>query len=390
MTQDARPGPPGADEPGRQALVDRLAERVALGEAIIARATGVATSVVAACYERYTTRELDFADLEPLVFDTCHLATVLIGRYLTQGEGATAAERDYLAERSTTSVIQKGVLKDVTKNYLTWRDQTLLAVRQEATRLGSGRALSAEAAAVVRFSCDVSIVHMVKEFDVQRGELQSKLNEERDKLTHLALHDGLTGLANRALLLDRLSHEIAGMHRRSRRVGVLYLDVNAFKKVNDERGHEAGDRLLVDVADRLISLVRPSDTVARLGGDEFVVLCVDLIGEGEDLKMLAHRISRGIADGRPGESGLGVSVSVGGAVAAAGDDASRVLSRADGAMYEAKRAASAEHEAAEPVRVTPVREDTTGQWAPGPVERALRAAAARTFRRGRKATALGR
>ena len=109
-----------------------------------ASAPDVAAAVVAESRKRFSARDLSFDVLEPLVLDTCLLATVLIGRYLAQGEGATAAERDYLAERSTTAVIEKKVLKDVTKNYLTWRDKTLLAVREEAVRLGSGRALTAE------------------------------------------------------------------------------------------------------------------------------------------------------------------------------------------------------------------------------------------------------
>jgi len=376
--------PSSVNDPCDHPDVRALAERVALGEAISRRASEVTEAVVVTSAKRYIANDVSFEELEPIVRDTCSLATDLIGRYLATGEGATGAERDYLAERSTTAVVTKRVLKDVTKNYLTWRDETLRVVREEAVRLGSSRALTAEAAAVVRFSCDVSIVHMVKEFDVQRGQLQRKLDEERDKLTHLALHDALTGLANRALLLNRLSHEIAGMDRRSRRVGVLYLDLDGFKAINDELGHEAGDRLLVDVAQRLTSLVRPSDTVARLGGDEFVILCVDLVGTAEDLGMLAHRIRGGITDGRPGEPGLGVSVSVGGAVATSGDDAKRVLARADGVMYDAKRASRERGGAAAPVRVSPAQGRAAGPRAPAPVLRVLARGIPQSLRRRRK------
>jgi diguanylate cyclase (GGDEF)-like protein len=287
----------------------------------------------------------------PVISETCRLATVLIGRYLATGESATAAETHHLAERSTTVVVSKRALADVTKNYLTWRDETLRVVREESERLGSSRALIDEASAVVRYSCDVSIVRMSKEFDAQRGELQLRLDAERDKLTRLALHDGLTGLANRALLLDRLNHEIAGMDRRSRSVGVLYLDLDGFKAVNDDQGHEAGDSLLVAVAERLSELVRPTDTVARLGGDEFAILCVQLERGAEDLEVLACRVRDGCGKGLSGGVRLGVSMSVGGAMAVAGDDAKQVLARADAAMYGAKRATRDGTEAPSPVRV---------------------------------------
>ena len=98
--------------------------------------------------------------------------------------------------------------------------------------------------------------------------------EAEDALAHQALHDGLTGLPNRALLLDRLDRALADTRRGT--VAVVFMDLDRFKWVNDSLSHAAGDQLLIAVAERLPALLRPSDTLARLGGDEFVLVCEHL------------------------------------------------------------------------------------------------------------------
>lgn len=99
------------------------------------------------------------------------------------------------------------------------------------------------------------------------------------EVDHHATHDGLTGLVNRRLLMDRLGHAIARTWRGGHPPVVFFCDLDGFKSVNDDHGHEAGDAVLVEVARRLLALMRPGDTVTRLGGDEFVVLCEDLPAE---------------------------------------------------------------------------------------------------------------
>jgi diguanylate cyclase (GGDEF)-like protein len=179
---------------------------------------------------------------------------------------------------------------------------------------------------------------------------EQKLNEER--LADLALHDPLTGLANRTLLAERLRQAIDGLAQQSqaapspavgmgeggqRGVAVYLLDLDDFKEINDVFGHDVGDDLLVAVAGRLASIVRPSDTVARLGGDEFVVVC-DIDNGEEEMLAIADRISTALArdyriDGRT----LTVLASVGGVFADNPDtDPSKLLSRADDAMYGVK------------------------------------------------------
>jgi diguanylate cyclase (GGDEF)-like protein/PAS domain S-box-containing protein len=158
-----------------------------------------------------------------------------------------------------------------------------------------------------------------------------------ERLEHAAIHDPLTGLPNRVLFMDRLEHALTVAARSRRRVGVVFLDLDRFKFVNDSYGHAAGDRLLVAVADRLRSALRPSDTVARFGGDEFVVLCEEVAGEEAALE-IAGRMSDAVS--RPvllPEGEVFVTASLGVALSGTADDtAENLLRDADTAMYRAK------------------------------------------------------
>ena len=117
----------------------------------------------------------------------------------------------------------------------------------------------------------------------------SERRQLEDQLSHQAFHDNLTALANRALFKDRVDHALLRTKRHTPSVAVLFLDLDGFKEVNDSLGHAAGDRLLIQVGQRLVSCVRPSDTVARFGGDEFAVLIEDASDDPE-LDTVAERI----------------------------------------------------------------------------------------------------
>jgi diguanylate cyclase (GGDEF)-like protein/PAS domain S-box-containing protein len=159
---------------------------------------------------------------------------------------------------------------------------------------------------------------------------------ERD-LQYRAFHDPLTGLANRALLLERTQNEL-DRHRIAPAdfAAVLLADVDQFKLVNDSLGHASGDELLIEVARRWERVLRPQDMLARIGGDEFVVLCAD--GGGDESRLTAEKLRHALDDpielaGRP----VAVSASIGIAVATGdGGDADELLGYADAAMYEAK------------------------------------------------------
>ena len=164
------------------------------------------------------------------------------------------------------------------------------------------------------------------------------LKREADKLAHRALHDPLTGLSNRTLFMDRLHLALAHLERRPGQVAVLFFDLDGFKQVNDRYGHEVGDQLLSQMADRLRQALRPCDTLARFGGDEFMILCEDLTDEHSAV-LIAERVAEAISE--PAEVGgetCCITTSTGITVA---DDPSRspamLIRDADVAMYRAKQ-----------------------------------------------------
>jgi diguanylate cyclase (GGDEF)-like protein/PAS domain S-box-containing protein len=163
-----------------------------------------------------------------------------------------------------------------------------------------------------------------------------------DKIQHQAFHDSLTGLANRALFIDRVGHALLRQTRAGTSLAVLFLDLDDFKTVNDSLGHRAGDELLVDVAHRIDRAIRPGDTVARLGGDELAILLEDLNGI-EGAVFVADRVSR-LFDNPFSVDGAELSVHASIGIAFSDRDGRTpddLLRDADIAMYEAKRSGKA-------------------------------------------------
>jgi diguanylate cyclase (GGDEF)-like protein/PAS domain S-box-containing protein len=158
-----------------------------------------------------------------------------------------------------------------------------------------------------------------------------------EQLTHQAFHDPLTGLANRALFRDRVSHALALAQRQGHPITVLFLDLDDFKRVNDSLGHAEGDRLLIAAAERFQSCARAADTVSRLGGDEFAILIEHVAGSDgrpELLQRLEEAMTYPFA---LSGNQVQVSASIGVATASPGDTADDLLRNADVAMYAAKR-----------------------------------------------------
>jgi diguanylate cyclase (GGDEF)-like protein len=167
---------------------------------------------------------------------------------------------------------------------------------------------------------------------IENGRLYHELRER-------ALHDPLTGLANRSLFFDRVSHAIARVARQpDALVAVLYVDLDEFKAVNDTLGHARGDRLLVLVAERLLTAVRGSDTVARLGGDEFALLLEDLASADAALVVAERALSLLTKPFELHGQSVNMSASIGVALRTKGGFGAEALTNeADVAMYEAKR-----------------------------------------------------
>jgi diguanylate cyclase (GGDEF)-like protein len=172
----------------------------------------------------------------------------------------------------------------------------------------------------------------------------SERKRKEIQIAHMARHDALTNLANRRLLNERIEQALARMRRQHEGFALLCLDLDGFKKVNDTRGHPAGDALLWGVADRLSACVRDTDTVARLGGDEFAIL-QSATDREEDAETLAQRILEAVAapyDIDDGRAVIGVSIGI--AMAPSdGAKAEELLKAADIALYRAKSAGGNAH-----------------------------------------------
>jgi diguanylate cyclase (GGDEF)-like protein/PAS domain S-box-containing protein len=189
-----------------------------------------------------------------------------------------------------------------------------------------------------------SIVHIFIRDMSESVRAERAWREAEAQIAHLRLHDGLTGLPNRALLFDRLAHALAGAKRRGSTVAVLFIDLDDFRSVNERFGHEAGDGLLADLARRLREVIRRSDTMARVGqdtlarfgGDEFVIVCEDLEGEA-DAVAIAERVTSSLTDPLA-VAGHQVSTTASIGIALAADEPSPdgLINEAETAMCRAK------------------------------------------------------
>ena len=265
--------------------------------------------------------------------DDAIVTTTLDGRILTWNRGAERlygyAEVDVVGQPSSfllpedgrdeiTEVIQRIVQRARVEHYESVR------VHQTGRRVD----VSISVSPVFEGDRVVAIASIAR-------DISGRKHVER-MINHLAFHDGLTGLANRTLIRDRLQHALARSRRAGGMVAVIYLDLDDFKEVNDRLGHAAGDQLLQAVSARLQPLLRPGDTFGRLGGDEFVVVS-DRIPNDRAAVGIAERLASALAEPFEFDAArIDVTASLGVALGDADTDADRLLANADRAMYAVK------------------------------------------------------
>lgn len=213
---------------------------------------------------------------------------------------------------------------------LNWLFRPLTHAAQQVNAMAAGR-IGLRALPVVR---NDEVGDLAAGFNLLLG----KLRDREAILARIAHHDPLTALPNRSTLLDRLNQSIALAQRRHSRLALLFLDLDGFKSVNDDHGHDAGDRLLHAVAQRLRGTVRKADMVARFGGDEFVILLTD-IGDAASAERIADKCLAALA---PPVAVDKLQLTIGASIGIAlypdhADNASSLLACADAAMYDAKR-----------------------------------------------------
>ena len=186
-----------------------------------------------------------------------------------------------------------------------------------------------------------SIETLEQRVEERTRELQEEVSIRRqaeEKMRHMASHDDLTKLPNRALMLDRLDVAIRRSHREKKLCGVAFIDLDGFKAVNDTMGHEAGDKLLCAVAEKLLKCVRETDTVARIGGDEFVLILPDMHTR-DNAELVAKRVieilSQPIDVGSSKKAAIGASIGIA-MFPANSDNPEALLKLADKAMYKVK------------------------------------------------------
>ncbi len=198
--------------------------------------------------------------------------------------------------------------------------------------------LSDESMAVAQTLADVASAYLLN------AQARADLADSYARAHVTSLHDPLTGLPNRTLLLERIEHALLCRRRSGRTVAVLFIDLDNFKRVNDSSGHQAGDELLVAVGARIKAMLRPGDTLARLSGDEFIIVCHELDDETL-VEGIAARLSDALAlPFSLGGIAVDLSASIGIAFAQQGDNPEQLLHKADMAMYQVKRKGGAHHQ----------------------------------------------
>jgi diguanylate cyclase (GGDEF)-like protein len=306
------------------------------GEALKARAGDVVADTVA---RTVASGEVVDAVVQESFERICSSSTMAVAQWMA-GEGLEAA---YETGRETWELFgelaahRAASLNEVTRRCLCWRDVMAEVLNEIAGQVNASADTLAEAHALLQQSLEFSLVRMCQCFEAERQRTDEELARREQELAFLATHDALTGLPNRALILDRVKQMLARSARNESPVAALFIDLDNFKSINDTLGHSVGDELLRAVAERLDGVVRGADALGRLGGDEFVVIS-DGVSLDAGPELIAERLLDALkAPFNLAGSGsrLTVTASVGIAIGER-TSAEELLRDADIAMYRAK------------------------------------------------------
>jgi diguanylate cyclase (GGDEF)-like protein len=365
MTSDETPlSPTGDSEPeGKSAnqadSAERSAERIALGNAL----DGRTDDIVRWCqleFAKHSGATLDEVVAPQSGWETTSLAVHSIANWLKSGVSASFLDRERIASLGKAAARRRRVptspeseLQDtsarigppphadsplqlsvalITRLNLWWSEATRVVLTEESARLKISAETLDEAREMVVRSCHSSLVRMAKQFDAEFKTLY-------DRLSNLALHDSLTGLVNRATLVEWLDRAIARLARQPGGLVVAFMDIDNFKEVNDAFGHACGDDVLIELASRLLDQMRPDDMVSRIGGDEFVAVFGNLTSPLDVANKIAERLHSIVTEPvRVNGNDFHMTMSIGVAVVQGPDCRSdEVLAQADAAMYSVKK-----------------------------------------------------
>jgi diguanylate cyclase (GGDEF)-like protein len=313
-----------------------------LGHVLRAQAPAITQHILTWWHERAdpAMSRAGYEEIERDIVRAIEAGKFAVADYLVTGRPVTREQSEVWEATGEAPLKETISLSELTKMYLLWRQEVTRVVREVAPRLEVKDAALGAALQAILIGSDLSIVRMAKRFEASRRELERQLAEKQLRLEHQALHDPLTGLANRQLTVDRAEQMLLRSRRSDDPVALCFIDLDNFKETNDSLGHEAGDRLLCAAAARLTRILRAADTVGRLGGDEFVILT-----EGPSLAdgplFVAERIRDALAEPFELEGYEGLPITVTASVGIATGDrpsAQELLRDADVALYQAKAA----------------------------------------------------